>query len=47
MNLHFVETMDQVLALALEQPLPEIGIPAEASQTIPLSPPAEGPSAHQ
>jgi ATP-dependent Lon protease len=47
MKLHFVETMDQVLALALEQPLPEIGIPAEASRTIPLSPPAEGPSAHQ
>jgi ATP-dependent Lon protease len=47
MKLHFVETMDQVLTLALEQPLPDTDLPAEASQTIPLSPPAEGPSAHQ
>ena len=44
MKLHFVETMDQVLAIALEQPLPETGIPGEA---IPLAPPTEGPSAHQ
>jgi hypothetical protein len=44
MKLHFVETMDQVLAIALERPLPEAGIPGEA---IPLAPPTEGPSAHQ
>jgi ATP-dependent Lon protease len=44
MKLHFVDTMDQVLSLALEQPLPQTEIPAEA---IPLTPPAEGPSAHQ
>ncbi len=47
MKLHFVETMDQVLALALEQPLPETDMPAEASQTIPLTGPSEGPAAHQ
>ena len=47
MKLHFVDTMDQVLTVALEQPLPDMGIPGEASQTIPLSPPTEGPSAHQ
>jgi ATP-dependent Lon protease len=47
MKLHFVDSMDQVLALSLEQPLPQTEIPAEAAQTIPLSSPAEGPSAHQ
>jgi ATP-dependent Lon protease len=47
MKLHFVDTMDQVLAIALEQPLPQTEIPAEAGQAIPLAPPAEGPSAHQ
>jgi ATP-dependent Lon protease len=47
MKLHFVENMDQVLALALEGPLPEI---TEVTQPIaPLAPPAEGeaPTAHQ
>ena len=47
MKLHFVETMDQVLAIALESPLPEQAIPAEATQPIPLTNPAEGPSARQ
>jgi ATP-dependent Lon protease len=49
MKLHFAETMDQVLALALEQPLPEsLGTGGEPTQTIaPLSPSAEGPTAHQ
>ena len=46
MKLHFVETMDQVLAIALEQPLPE-GIPAEAAQSLPLNAPSEGRAAHQ
>ena len=46
MKLHFVDTVDQVLAIALEQPLPETGIPAEA-QPIPLSSPSEGPTARQ
>jgi ATP-dependent Lon protease len=47
MKLHFVDTMDQVLSVALEQPLPEIG-PVEAAQVIapPPSPP-EAPIAHQ
>jgi hypothetical protein len=46
MKLHFVETMDQVLALALEQPLPQEAIPAEA-QPLPMDRPSEGPTAHQ
>ncbi len=46
MKLHFVDTMDQVLAVALEQPLPETGLPAEA-QPIPLNSPSEGPTARQ
>ena len=46
MKLHFVDTVDQVLAIALEHPLPETGIPAEA-QPIPLSTPSEGPTARQ
>src|SRR2546429_2130498 len=46
MKLHFVDTVDQVLAIALEQPLPDTGIPAEA-QPIPLSTPSEGPTARQ
>ena len=46
MKLRFVDTVDQVLAIALEQPLPE-AIPAEATQPIPLSTPSEGPTARQ
>jgi len=48
MKLHFVETMDQVLAIALEQALPIVEIPADAAQ--PMAPPlgtTEGPAAHQ
>jgi ATP-dependent Lon protease len=46
MKLHFVETMDQVLAIALERPLPEMT--EEAAQPItPLPPTAQGPTAHQ
>jgi ATP-dependent Lon protease len=46
MKLHFVETMDQVLAIALEQPLPKVA--DEATQPLaPLAPPSEGPTAHQ
>jgi len=49
MKVHFVDTMDQVLAIALEQPLPQPLSPVEdATQPIaPLPPPTEGPSAHQ
>ena len=48
MKLRFVDTMDQVLAVALEQPLPEPGIPAEAQPMAPpLTSPSEGPTARQ
>ena len=47
MKLHFVETMDQVLALALERPLPEIA-DAAADSIAPITPPpSESPTAHQ
>ena len=48
MKTHFVETMDQVLAIALERPLPEVA--GEATQPLaPLAPPSEGetPTARQ
>jgi ATP-dependent Lon protease len=46
MKMHFVETMDQVLAVALERPLPQIT--EEATQPIaPIPPPGESPTAHQ
>src|SRR5882672_2154305 len=46
MKMHFVQTMDQVLAIALEGPLPVVSdesAPAIAS----LPPTTEGPTAHQ
>ncbi len=47
MKLHFVETMDDVLQVALEKPLPEAA-EAPAAEAIPPSPLAtEGPVAHQ
>jgi ATP-dependent Lon protease len=47
MKLRFVETMDQVLAIALEQPLPQTG-EATAQPIAPINPPtAESPAAHQ
>jgi ATP-dependent Lon protease len=46
MKMHFVDTMDQVLSVALEQPLPQPE--AETQPIAPLSQPsAEGPTAHQ
>ena len=42
----FVDTMDQVLAVALEQALPVVELPAE-QPTIPSMGDAEAPSAHQ
>jgi ATP-dependent Lon protease len=47
MKLRFVETMDQVLAVALEQPLPQSG--EETAQPIAAitPPPTESPAAHQ
>jgi ATP-dependent Lon protease len=49
MKLHFAETMDQVLAVALESPLPEPLAPAaEPAQTIASLPTqGEAPTAHQ
>jgi ATP-dependent Lon protease len=47
MKLHFVDTMDDVLHLALEGPLPQLS--EDAAQPIaPITqPPAESPTAHQ
>jgi ATP-dependent Lon protease len=48
MKLHCVETMDQVLQIALERPLPEFI--EEETQPMPAPPPSsveEGPAAHQ
>jgi ATP-dependent Lon protease len=51
MKLHFAENMDQVLAVALERPLPQLEVAEETVQPItpPVTPPAatEGPTAHQ
>jgi len=51
MNLHFVNTMDEVLAYALERPLPEVREEAheEHSPNIPALPPPQeqAPTAHQ
>jgi ATP-dependent Lon protease len=46
MKLHFVDTMDQVLAVALEKPLPAVGEGA-AQAIAPITQPGEGPAAHQ
>jgi ATP-dependent Lon protease len=45
MKLHFVKTMDDVLALALVSPLPEVAEETPAIGAIPPS--AEAPAAHQ
>jgi ATP-dependent Lon protease len=47
MKMHFVETMDQVLAIALEQPLPQQPAVETAQPIAPLTPPSEGTAAHQ
>jgi ATP-dependent Lon protease len=52
MKLHFVDTMDQVLAVALEHPLPDIPLPpvgvVDNSQPIaPLNATNEPPATHQ
>ena len=49
MKLHFAETMDQVLAVALESPLPEpLAAVVEPTQTIaPIPTQGEAPTAHQ
>jgi ATP-dependent Lon protease len=45
MKMHFVKTMDDVLAVALERPLPEV--PDEAPGLGALPPATEAPAAHQ
>src|ERR1700728_1260655 len=48
MKLHFVDTMDQVLAIALEGPLPQMPSDAETTMAPIVTPPvAEIPAAHQ
>src|SRR5450432_2245052 len=48
MKLHFVETMDQVLAIALESPLPALREDDTAQPIAPLtSGTGDGPAAHQ
>ncbi len=49
MKLHFAENMDQVLAIALERPLPQFQVAEETAQPIaPVTlPPAAGPTARQ
>ena len=46
MKMHFVQTMDQVLAIALEGPLP-VTTDESAPAIAPLPPTNEGPTAHQ
>ena len=45
MKLHFVNTMDEVLAFALERPLPEVAEEAPDIATLPTPP--QQPAAHQ
>jgi ATP-dependent Lon protease len=45
MKLHFVKTMDDVLAVALEAPLPEVSEETPTIAAIPATP--EAPAAHQ
>ena len=47
MKLQFVDTMDQVLALALERPLPEVGVTGAQPMAPLTAPTADQPSAHQ
>jgi hypothetical protein len=48
MKLHFVETMDQVLAIALESPLPALREEEAAQPIAPLtSGTGDSPAAHQ
>jgi hypothetical protein len=48
MKMHFVDTMDQVLQIALESPLPSIREEETARPIAPLTSGAEdSPTAHQ
>jgi ATP-dependent Lon protease len=46
MKLHFAETMDDVLQIALERPLPNLAEPASEAIS-PVPPEGESPVAHQ
>jgi ATP-dependent Lon protease len=49
MKLHFVDTMDEVLQIALEKPLPAVSKESQAEAAT-LPPPTEGgdqPATHQ
>jgi len=48
MKMHFVDTMDQVLQIALESPLPALAEDVTAQPIAPLtSGPEESPATHQ
>ena len=47
MKLHFVKTMDEVLALALESPLPQVAEETATLAALPSPPEVEPPAAHQ
>jgi ATP-dependent Lon protease len=47
MKIHLVDTMDEVLRIALEKPLPEISDEETAQPIPPMPPTAEGPTARQ
>ncbi len=48
MKLHFVDKMDEVLAVALERPLPQVNEEVESEATItPVPPTGDAPVAHQ
>ena len=49
MKLHFVDNMDQVLAIALEGPLPQMTIESDSMPAIapPSSPAGDIPTARQ
>ena len=47
MKMHFVDTMDQVLQIALESPLPSLGEDVTAQTIAPLTSVEESPATHQ
>jgi ATP-dependent Lon protease len=47
MKLRFVNTMDEVLAYALERPLPEVADEPPGIAVLPPPPPEQAPTAHQ
>jgi ATP-dependent Lon protease len=47
MKMHFVDTMDQVLQIALESPLPSLSEDVTEQPIAPLSSGTESPATHQ